>query len=246
MYFDTHLLTATSKDPDRNQRVLASQSTMPDASTSASASGLLDLPAELREHIYLFATADVDQLRTTYPGSSETVVIPPLAQTSHQLRAEVLASLFRCSTLIVTLQNEADAEVARTWLVRWQERGARFRHVEFHGPGRYGEPQPVDRPTWPRARKYLSEQCKVNVRSVARAVGGYEVAATWTWPVWSKYRDDEAEALDLCQIHEVVDSTLQGRIREKRVYLDAEDVQAVADDMMDAMKKVARKRAKKT
>lgn len=104
-----------SKDPDRNQRVLASQSTMPDASTRASASGLLDLPAELREHIYLFATADVDQLRTTYPGSSETVVIPPLAQTSHQLRTEVLASLFRCSTLIVTLQNEADAEVARTF-----------------------------------------------------------------------------------------------------------------------------------
>jgi len=96
-------------------------------------SRLLNLPPELRELIYIFATTDQPALPATCRRKSEPGLIPPLAQTCKQLWHEVLALVFRHHALKVDLGDELPIFRAGYWLDRWRERDVDFRHVIFNG-----------------------------------------------------------------------------------------------------------------
>ena len=77
---------------------------------------LLDLPAELREQVYLFAIQPITPLDTAaIPGTPNRVRLPPIAQVSRQLRDEVRYVLFRNRLVEISLHSGENLRRALLW-----------------------------------------------------------------------------------------------------------------------------------
>jgi len=110
-------------------------------------------------------------------------VIPPLAQTCHQIRHEVLALTFRRHTLQVVSFTDAHVTQTAVWLQRWRKHGARFRHIAFEGTGRLRHEEelgPIPPVSGLRrgVRKPLSQAWVVDVRCDSSTDSGYGMMAS--------------------------------------------------------------------
>ena len=96
---------------------------------------ILDLPPELREHIYYFAMGpNYPPIDTAnIPGTPDDATIPALAQVSQQLRGEALAVFYRNRTVKISLYGDENVRQAKAWVNAWAMHAQEFSSVTFAG-----------------------------------------------------------------------------------------------------------------
>ena len=94
----------------------------------------LNLPAELREQVYLIALQPITAVDTaSIPGTPDRVRIPAVAQVSRQLRDEALHVLFRNRPVEVSLHSMENFRRALLWVEKCYDAGRACGMVIFSG-----------------------------------------------------------------------------------------------------------------
>lgn len=127
---------------------------------------LMDLPAELRELIYYYASAPFPPIDTaSIRNTPDAISFPAVAQLSRQTRNEALAVFYRNREVHLSLHCDRNVERSIAWLSHWGDDTQLTDKIVLEGLHKRGTPGSMFHLTITCLRKEKETQYRVNMRS---------------------------------------------------------------------------------